>query len=875
MNESARLPKRRKSTPWHIRFIDNIASRIITLGGIGTIIAVLLVVVVLVSSVAPLMFSASVGKPSTISIPSHEHPILKAGCDEHEMCYWFLDNKGNIQVVSALTGVSIDTLPPSKNFPDNASVSAVSVSDVVAGQVNGESIQYLLLGLSDGTARMLTLQFLSEYLPEGSDLASVSKKDPKTVYRDVGGGLIRSTKLASVIHSDSWKVGDEGITSLDFLPPTQGNSFSKETQYSWLAVAGGDLVFGQTKSKVNPITKKPKVDTSIQKVNLRMHTEGKVVGMSLDARASSSLIATSLGEVFLFGLSGSQPPERIESFEFKESPKVVPTIAQPLLGRETLLVGDDHGRVFGVFLAKPESGDSSTSTSHLTAVHRMDLGSNPIRSLACSPTSRIIIGVPSHQAPQLAFVPTDETLVKVDFPKSVFPCSDVGFSPKGNSIFVLGEKELVHAEFDQAYPEASFRALFRPIWYEGYETPRYLWQSTSGTAAAEAKLSMIPLVFGTMKATFYTLLIGVPLALLAAIYSSEFMDRKWRARVKPAIELMASIPSVVLGFIAAMVLAPLLRDGIGWAITSLFVVPFLCLLASYLWCLLPSNSMVRYQWTRFPILFGILGMGILVSRPLAPWIEKFLFGVDFKSWLSLSGDHSFGGWFLLLLPLMVLIVAGLSMGVLGVWVRKLALGVTSKQFAWINLARYLISVALLVFITYLLSHLCALWFGDLRSTFYGLYQERNAILVGGILGFAIIPIIYTISDDALQSVPQHLRSASLGCGATPWQTTVRVVVPTAMSGLFSAVMIGFGRAVGETMVVLMAAGNTPVMDLNPFNGYKTLSATLATELPEAAIGSVHFRTLFLAAVILFVLTLIANTVAEVVRSRFRKRAYQL
>jgi phosphate transport system permease protein len=96
-----------------------------------------------------------------------------------------------------------------------------------------------------------------------------------------------------------------------------------------------------------------------------------------------------------------------------------------------------------------------------------------------------------------------------------------------------------------------------------------------------------------------------------------------------------------------------------------------------------------------------------------------------------------------------------------------------------------------------------------------------------------------------------------------------------MSGLFSAVMIGLGRAVGETMIVLMAAGNTPIMDWNIFNGFQTLSASIATELPEAVQGSAHYRTLFVAALALFVITFIVNTLAEAVRLRFRRRAYEL
>jgi phosphate transport system permease protein len=164
---------------------------------------------------------------------------------------------------------------------------------------------------------------------------------------------------------------------------------------------------------------------------------------------------------------------------------------------------------------------------------------------------------------------------------------------------------------------------------------------------------------------------------------------------------------------------------------------------------------------------------------------------------------------------------------------------------------------------------------DARGTMLDSYQERNALLVGVVLGFAIVPLIFTLSEDALQAVPQHLRAASMSCGATVWQTTLRVVIPTALSGLFSAVMLGLGRAIGETMVVLMVSGNSPIMELNPFSGFRTLSATLAMELPEAARGSTHYHSLFFVSLVLFFLTIVVNSVAEFVRLKFKRNASQL
>jgi phosphate transport system permease protein len=139
------------------------------------------------------------------------------------------------------------------------------------------------------------------------------------------------------------------------------------------------------------------------------------------------------------------------------------------------------------------------------------------------------------------------------------------------------------------------------------------------------------------------------------------------------------------------------------------------------------------------------------------------------------------------------------------------------------------------------------------------------------MGFAVIPMIFTISDDAFTNVPKSFTSASLALGASRWQTAVRVIAPTASPGVFSAVMIGFGRAVGETMIVLMATGNTPVLSFSPFNGMRTLSANIAVEIPEAPLGETHYRILFLAAFLLFVLTFVVNTAAEVVRQRLREK----
>jgi phosphate transport system permease protein len=267
--------------------------------------------------------------------------------------------------------------------------------------------------------------------------------------------------------------------------------------------------------------------------------------------------------------------------------------------------------------------------------------------------------------------------------------------------------------------------------------------------------------------------------------------------------------------------------------------------------------------------------GVLIAALLGEPLERLIFAGDVKQWLHGEIGTSFGAWLMLFVPLSSLAIAASASRWLDPAIMRVAGNWSSERFGAVELLRFAMLVIIAFAIASLVSWLLTVSGFDPRGTYVGTYVQRNALVVGFVMGFAIIPIIYTLADDALHAVPESLRSASLGAGATQWQTAVRVVVPTAMSGLFSAVMIGLGRAVGETMIVLMAAGNTPIMQLNIFNGFETLSAAIATEMPEAVRGSTHFRTLFLAALVLFGLTFIVNTVAELVRLRFRRRVVQL
>jgi len=161
---------------------------------------------------------------------------------------------------------------------------------------------------------------------------------------------------------------------------------------------------------------------------------------------------------------------------------------------------------------------------------------------------------------------------------------------------------------------------------------------------------------------------------------------------------------------------------------------------------------------------------------------------------------------------------------------------------------------------------------SIMQELFGYDYRLNAFVGGVAMSVAVIPIIFTVAEDALSVVPRFMTEASLALGASKWQTALFVTLPAATPGVFAAVLLGFGRALGETMIVLMATGNAALLSWNFVEPVRTMSATIGAEMAEVVFGDTHYRVLFLLGSLLFILTFILNGIAEVfVRQRLLKR----
>lgn len=339
----------------------------------------------------------------------------------------------------------------------------------------------------------------------------------------------------------------------------------------------------------------------------------------------------------------------------------------------------------------------------------------------------------------------------------------------------------------------TWASLFSPQHYEGYDESDFVWQTTSASDFQEAKFSLTPLLIGSMKASLLALVIAIPVAIGAAIYTAYFAKRRLRHLLKPAVEMLEAIPSVLIGFIAAIWLSPKAEQFLFSFAFFLIVIPFILILVA--WVQRPFAEKLPRRLRHGAELGFAIGGVLLLGYLSVQWIPDMLFG--------LFGTDGY-----------------------------------------------------------------ALLAAESRSPI-----GKTTIVVAIALGVAIAPSIYSLAEDAINGVPNDLKHASFALGATRLQTLRYVVLHVAMPGVVAAIMLGFGRAFGETMIVLMVTGNTPIASWGLIEGLRALTANLAIELPEADVSSAHYQILFLTACILFAFTFVINTVAELLRQRLRYKAY--
>jgi phosphate transport system permease protein len=728
---------------------DAVARWVVTAGGLATILSILAILTFITIEVLPLWKGATVELAAEFDLADD---LRLPAIDEQRRVLVGIGAAGALDVFRLANGERLESLP----------IEGLDGQRIAATARAGDT---LMLALADGRLiadRLIFQARRARPSAGGEGAAAVERRLPEVEIAPAG----------------EWSLGEAPRLLATSVPGDKG------LVAAYATAAPGVALYASIEKK--------NLFGAVQRTEARgfLDIAGDVTALAVNAVGTRLYAGTAAGGLELWDVADAAKPRRIAAARATGGAAV--TALAFLIGDTSLVVGDAAG---GVNVWFPVREKDQAGVWRLQLVHPLPAHAGAVTALAPSPRDRSFLTADATGQVILRHATTERDLAA---PLALGgPVTALAYAPKANGAVALtSTRELSNWDIANPHPEVTFQALFGKVWYDGYEEPAYVWQSTGGTDEFEPKLSLRPLIFGTIKGTFYALLFAVPLAVLAALYTSQFAHPAMRSVVKPVVEVMAALPSVVLGFLAGLWLAPTIEGHVPAILTMLVVVPVGIITASLSYGSLPATIRGRVPSglevvLLLPIIVGLIALSWWLNSP----VEALFFGGNFQSWL--------------------LRVAGLD------------------------------------------------------------FDQRNCLVVGFAMGFAVIPIIFTISEDALAAVPRRLVSASLALGATAWQTAIRVVLPTASPGIFSAIMIGFGRAVGETMIVLMATGNTPVFDWNIFNGMRTLSANIAVEIPEAPFGGTLYRVLFLAALLLFLATFVVNTVAEVVRQRLRHRYQEL
>ena len=914
---------RRDRASRRLHATDAAAEFVVTIGGFAVLAAVLGICLYLAWVVVPLFSSGHVEEGVVIDGGDGEVVARNVYLDPYGGAAVF--DRGEMRVVGLKDGTVLGELDE-----------RVGVVVSVSSARNGEMIAR---GYLDGTVRLGGVKFLTKLYAAGEGVdVDTEGVGYGTVLED---GRVRRV-VAEVSFGDAMKLkgGEGAVVLVDFQVDTTGKTVLAALR------ADGTVVVSSVR------TTRPlgggKAKIRLRETSFGLVDDERPVGLKVSADGGQAFVVYGDGAMDRYsrektGKKGFVYRERVEMLGGGEDGGEV-AVVEMVLGGQTILIGDTLGGVQSWHVGTDERdrfGDGrSLVRSHVFGRAGEGVG---VVDLTPSGRDRTVGVLYSDGVVVLRHLTSEKTVIRIESREDgVVGAGLVAIGPKNDVVLVVGEDGVGVYGYEPGYAEFSIKALFGKVVYEGLSEPSYVYQSSSGDDSSEVKLSLMPLIFGTLKATVFAMLFAIPVAVFAAMYSSEFLSGRVRKVVKPSVELMASLPSVVLGFVAAMVVAPYVAGTLGAFLIGMFVLPFGVLFGAHVWQLVPLAARMRLRtghhlvmvggvlvlsgvvaWFAGPVIVGVgfapddfdrammSGRVVAVDDGGVPgWAEDAGYSVrtrrrlramgmgvvdgvvveregvvdggaddgsggldraDLRRWLNGEYGKATPGWVLALFPL----------ASLGVWIVQ-AVTVRRRVDVWLA-GQSSVTVGAVVLAKFVGLSLVSLGVAygvavglnsvgiDPRDSIFGGFSPRNTLVVAVIMGFAVIPIIFTISEDALRAVPDSLRSASLGAGATKWQTAVRIVLPVAGSGIFSACMIGFGRAVGETMIVLMATGNTPEMSWNIFSGFRTLAANIAVELPEAPKGETHYRVLFLCGFVLFVMTFVINTSAEVVRQVVRKR----
>ena len=729
----------------YYRHLKDVAMRyLMALGGISVIIAIVLIAFYLIYVVLPMFKPPHIEQVVSYPVPAD----LNTGS-----LYYAMEEQREIGLRVTNDGRVVFFNTPDGSLVHQQFLAEQTQAEFTAFAAGDPSQRLLALGLNDGSVLLATHEYHVSY-PNDVRVISPGIDWPagKTPLK-----IDESGRAITLVAAQS----DDDQTTIAAL--------TEDQRLLLMNIAKEESLFSD--------------DAEIIVTKSQIPVAGHVSFLLMDVEHRELYVAEQRGLISYYDISDKAEPELVQRVQAVNAPAEITSLSF-LSGGISILVGDSDGNIVQWFPVRDAENNYT-----LEKIRGFDSQSARITAIAPEYFRKGFLAVDDAGYLGIYHTTAHRTveLEKINDDR----LTQLAIAPRANAMLVEDETgTLQFWEIDNEHPEISWSSIWGEIWYESRDKPEYIWQSSSASSDFEPKFSLTPLAFGTLKAAFYAMLFAMPLAIMGAVYTAYFMSAKMRGLVKPTIEIMEALPTVILGFLAGLWFAPFVEQNMPGLFLCMLLLPVGVIAAAYCWSRLPVQFRHRVPegWEAallVPVIIGTAVIAFALSKPL----EIALFAGNMPLWLT---DE---------------------------------LGIT--------------------------------------------YDQRNSLVVGIAMGFAVIPTIFSISEDAVYGVPKHLTTGSLALGATPWQTVVRVVLLTASPGIFSAIMIGMGRAVGETMIVLMATGNTAIMDMNIFEGFRALSANIAVEMPESEVGSTHYRILFLAGLVLFLATFLFNTIAEVVRQRLR------